>query len=123
MSREPPASAAQPESLYNDVWSRRGDLCPFCAAEIDPGDDRCPECEEKLWVEYYRYEKPGSNLHVLWVLLAGLGQLFFVSLFLHYLLHGSLLLASLYGLLSAVAFGLAARNVTPGDCGNNCNAP
>ena len=108
MSREPTASAAQPESLFDDVWARRGDLCPFCAAEIDPRDDRCPGCENRLWVEYYRYEKPGSNLHVLWVLLAGLGQLFFVGLFVQYVLNGSLLLAFLYGFLSLVAIGLAA---------------
>lgn len=108
MSRESTASATRPQSLYDDVWSRGGDLCPFCAAEIDPDEDRCAACKKKLWLEFYRYEKPGSNLHVMWVLLAGLGQLFFVSLFVHYVLNGSLLLASLYGLLSSVALGLAA---------------
>lgn len=108
MSQESTASAPRSESFYEDVWSRPGNLCPFCAAEIDTDDDRCPECGKKLWLEFYRYEKPSSNLHVLWVLLAGLGQLFFVSLFVHYILNGSLLLASLYGLLSSVALGLAA---------------
>lgn len=108
MPRESAAPTIRSEPLYDDVWSGELDICPFCAAEIESSDDRCPACHSKLWIEYYRYEKSGSNLHIFWVLLAGLGQLFFVSLFVHYLLNGSLPLAILYGFLSAVAFILAA---------------
>ena len=95
-------------SRYDDVWSRTTDICPYCAWEVDPEVENCPRCRRSLVSWHFRYERPGTNLHILWVLLAGLGQLYLINGVLDLILGGGIPLVVLDGLLTLVFFGLAA---------------
>lgn len=66
-------------SGYDDVWERDDDLCAYCAQVVDDAQSSCPRCQRKLSVSVYRYEQPSANLHIFWVLLLGLAQLFLVQ--------------------------------------------
>lgn len=94
-------------SRYDDVWSRAVEICPYCACELAYEDEQCPECTRSLVSWHFRYEQPGANLHILWVLLGGLGQLYLINGVLDVLLGGRLPLVILHGLLTVIFFGLA----------------
>jgi hypothetical protein len=66
-------------STYDDVWERDDDLCAYCAQVISEEQTVCPGCGRKLDLSVYRYEKPSTNLHILWVLVLGVGQLYLVQ--------------------------------------------
>lgn len=68
----------------DDVFAEDADLCAYCAHRLEADDDSCPSCGKSLWVSFPRYATPSTNLHVLWVLLAGLAQLYLLSAALAY---------------------------------------
>jgi tetratricopeptide (TPR) repeat protein len=103
----PPIIAYQATSRYDDVWSRESEICAYCAYELEE-EERCPQCEHNLVAWHYRYEKPSSNLHILWVLLAGLGQLYFVQVIADIIMGVFLPAMVLHGFLTLFLFGLAA---------------
>lgn len=94
-------------SRRDDVWSRETEICPYCACEVAHEAERCPKCKRALISWHFRYERPGSNLHILWVLLAGLGQLYLINGVLDIILAAGLPLVILHLLLTLLFFGLA----------------
>ena len=66
-------------SKFEDVWTREGDICAFCAYELDFQDETCPQCRRKLIHKAFRYEVPSRSLYVLFVLLINQSQLFLVQ--------------------------------------------
>jgi hypothetical protein len=94
-------------SRYDDVWSRDTELCPYCAREVAYEDEKCPQCNRSLISWHFRYEQPGANLHILWVLLAGLGQLYLINTALDIVLGAGLPLVVLHSLFTLIFFGLA----------------
>jgi hypothetical protein len=95
-------------SAYDDVWSKNVELCAFCAQEIAYNQNRCPRCGRNLIAKYYRYAQPSSNLHILWVLLTGLGLIFLGRVVFDLLVERNVAPAVLYTILAFVLFGLAA---------------
>ena len=67
------------DSHFDDVWNRNTDICAYCAGEVGVDDEKCPRCKRNLTFWRYRYPKASSNLHIFWVMLAGLAQLFFID--------------------------------------------
>lgn len=90
-----------------DVWNKDLDLCAYCAERVEYQDDRCPSCGRDLWYSFFRYAKPSTNLHVLWVLLASLGQLYVISAGLIYMGSGTADLALSHLFLAAMCLVLA----------------
>ncbi|MBK8987170.1 MAG: hypothetical protein IPM39_14005 [Chloroflexi bacterium] len=82
-------------SRYDDVWERSGDLCAYCAQKITPQDKTCPRCGRKLLISSYRYEEPDTTLHILWVALAGIAQLYLVQALYDVIVRQSMLAAAL----------------------------
>lgn len=93
---------------FDDVWSRETAVCPFCATEIQAEDRQCPVCRRKLIKKRFRYLQPSVNLHVLWVFLAGLGQLFLIQGLYVMMIERALLGAIFAGLLMLLFVALAA---------------
>jgi tetratricopeptide (TPR) repeat protein len=110
----PPEKHTRPEILYtdrstfDDVWSRETDICAYCAQEVEPADKKCPRCQRKLATWQYRYEKPSTSLHIYWVLVAGLGQLFLIQSFYDVVIQRDLLRSILSISLMVICFVLAA---------------
>lgn len=94
-------------SSYNDVWERDCDLCAYCAQEITSQTSICPGCGRKLVISAYRYEKPGANLHILWVLLVAIAQLYLVQGLYDVIIRQSVLFAVLPGCLMGLFLILA----------------
>jgi len=95
------------ETKYDDVWSRNDDICAYCATQITPEDEQCPQCKQKLITNQFRYTTPSTNLVIFWVLLFGislisLGQIFYTIVFL-----GDMISAILNGMLVVLFFVLA----------------
>jgi tetratricopeptide (TPR) repeat protein len=107
------APAAQPaiqsHSSFNDLWNGDDDLCAYCAAPLRSlADERkCPHCKRTLIASYYRYPKPSVNMHVYWVMLLGLGQLFLIQLFIDLILRAALGTILLDLIVAFTACGLA----------------
>lgn len=99
--------AFQSHSRYDDVWSRETEICPYCAYELADEDERCPHCANPLVSWHFRYEQPGTNLHILWVVLAGLGQLYLIAGILDIVVGTGLPLLLFHGLLTPIFFILA----------------
>jgi tetratricopeptide (TPR) repeat protein len=95
-------------SRFDDVWTGSADLCAFCSQEITPHQEKCPRCQRKLTARQYRYEKPSTNLHIYWVLIVGLGQLFLIQSFYDIVIQRELLRSILSISLMVICFGLAA---------------
>lgn len=97
-------------STYDDVWSQETAVCGYCAQEIDEDASQCPRCQHNLIEKRYRYEKPSTNLHLFWILLAGLGQFFLIQA-----LYAMIIERVLYGAILAgvwmVAFLILAVGV------------
>ena len=98
----------RPTSTYDDVWSRNVDICAYCAQELAIDAVECPKCKRKLSSKSFTYERPTSDLHVYWVLLVGLGQLFFIEALVNVLLGPNYIVAGGYLLLMLLFWGLAA---------------
>jgi tetratricopeptide (TPR) repeat protein len=50
-----------------DAWEFLDDEygCPYCAAQTEPDERRCPECGERLWVKYRRNEGRSTGLWII----------------------------------------------------------
>jgi len=95
-------------SSYDDVWSRDDDICAYCAHKITQNAVQCPKCKRKLGNKRFIYEKPSSNMHVYWVLLVGMGQLFLIEAIIHVLIGKNYWAAGGYTFLFILFWGLAA---------------
>ncbi len=95
-------------SSYEDVWSRDEDICAYCAAPIGPDTIQCPRCKRKLSGKRFVYEKPSSSMHVYWVLLVGMGQLFLIEAIVNVLMGPNYWAAGGYVFLLIIFWGLAA---------------
>lgn len=82
-------------SSYHDVWERDTELCAYCAQEITPQTNTCPQCGRNLLISAYRYENPSANLHVLWVLLVAIAQLYLIQAIYDVIARQNLLAAAL----------------------------
>lgn len=107
LTRQAPAPAIVSCAQYADVWARETAVCPYCATEIDVDVSQCPTCARLLRQKRFRYPQPSANLHVLWVLLAGLGQLFLIQAFYVLLIERALVGTIGAGLLMVLFFALA----------------
>ncbi|MCB9421844.1 MAG: hypothetical protein H6667_18735 [Ardenticatenaceae bacterium] len=95
-------------STYDDVWSRNVDICAYCAEELAFDAVQCPKCKRNISSKRFTYENPSSNLHVYWVLLVGLGQLFLIEAIVNVILGPNYIMAGGYLLLLLLFWGLAA---------------
>lgn len=91
-------------------WKSAQDVCAYCAHWLSERDIRCPGCRRKIIYYRYRYATPSANLHIYWVFLAGLGQMYFLQLLALLVIHETSLvfIFAFYGGLSALMFILAA---------------
>jgi tetratricopeptide (TPR) repeat protein len=107
-----PQKAVQAEirqaSSYDDVWSRNVDICAYCAQELAFDTVQCPKCKRNLNSKRFTYEKASSSLHIYWVLLVGLGQLFLIEAIVNVILGPNYMVAVGYLLLLVLLWGLAA---------------
>jgi tetratricopeptide (TPR) repeat protein len=108
VKHEPPRIRYTSDSQFEDVWSREADLCAFCAQEVTPEQEKCPRCNQSLLVRQYRYETPQTSLHMYWVLVLGLGQIFLIQAFYDIVIQMELLRAILSVSLMLICFVLAA---------------
>lgn len=79
------------QSSYQDVWEGEGDICPFCASELDFDEWRCSQCKQNLKHAYYRYPKASSDLIIYLVLILGVAQLSFLLILMQLVIGNSLL--------------------------------
>jgi tetratricopeptide (TPR) repeat protein len=98
------------DSHYDDVWEQNIDICAYCANPIAQDDTHCLQCKRKLISKHFRYPNPSTNLHVFWVLLAGLAQISLLQLIYHIIFTRSTLPAIWSGIL-IVIFGILAFGV------------
>jgi hypothetical protein len=108
VKHEAPRIGYSSDSQFEDVWSREADICAFCAQEVTPEQEKCPGCNQSLLVRQYRYETPQSSLHMYWVLVLGLGQIFLIQSFYDIVIQMDLLRAILSVSLMLICFVLAA---------------
>mgnify|MGYP003808765667 CR=1 FL=1 len=94
-------------SKYNDIWEQDGDICAYCARELSPENTHCPACGRKLLVSTYRYDQPSANLHILWVLLIGISQLYMLQALYDVIVRRSIVFAILPGLMMGLFIMLA----------------
>lgn len=71
----------QAHTAYDDVWSKEIDLCPYCAAAVEPTHHKCPQCHQTLVSKQFRYPNMSSLLHLFWVILFGLANINLVQMF------------------------------------------
>ena len=107
ITRQAPATGYQATSSFDDVWSRVDEICAYCAQKLAYDDNRCSRCRRNLIARRYRYAKPSTNLHVFWVLLLGLGQIYLLHAIYDVVVERNLVAAVLHVFSMAVFFGLA----------------
>jgi len=95
-------------SRFDDVWNRDVDICAYCAGVVGVDDEKCTDCGRNLIFWQYTYPKASSNLHILWVVLAGVGQLFFVNALADLATQAGWPTMLLHTLLGLLFLGLAA---------------
>lgn len=95
-------------SRFDDVWNRNTDICAYCAGEVGADDENCPGCKRNLIDWRYSYPKASSNLHILWVMLAGLSQLFLINVLADLATQAGWATIILHAFLGFVFGGLAA---------------
>ena len=100
-------AAYRPQSSYDDVWSRNVEICAYCAHPIAEDETHCPNCNRRLSSKRFAYPEPSSHIHVYWVLLVGLGQLFLIEGIVHIIIGQNYLAAVGYGVLLLIFWGLA----------------
>ena len=54
---EPEPPPPPPQDEFDDPY-----LCPYCAAQTDPDDRKCPSCSAKLWIKTRRREERSTWL-------------------------------------------------------------
>ena len=54
---EPEPPPIPPQDEFDDPY-----LCPYCAAQTDPDDRKCPSCSAKLWIKTRRREERSTWL-------------------------------------------------------------
>lgn len=101
-----PATAVT--SRFDDVWNHDVDLCAYCAGQVGADDGTCRNCGRTLVFWRYTYPRASSNLHILWVLLAGAGQLFFINVLADLATQAGWPQIILHAFLGFVLVGLAA---------------
>ncbi|HEX6387595.1 MAG TPA: hypothetical protein VF177_23245 [Anaerolineae bacterium] len=92
---------------FDDVWSRTDEICAYCAQTLAYNEKRCPRCRRNLVVRRYRYPKPSTNLHIFWVLLLGLGQIYLLRFIYDVAAERNILAAALHVFLTGLFFALA----------------
>ncbi len=97
LSHQLPRVEIAASSTFDDVWTQNVEMCPYCAQELAFDDIKCPQCQRHLITKQFRYEKPSANLHVFWVFLLGLGNLYLVQ--------------AIYDLIAYQALGLAIWHI------------
>lgn len=95
-------------SRFRDVWSEEAEICAYCACALGADDRNCPSCRRSLFHNQFRYAKPSTSLHILWVLLGGISQLHLIAAVLAYMSGNTLLVVLGHGLIVAVALLLTA---------------
>ncbi|MCA9975618.1 MAG: hypothetical protein KC413_07700 [Anaerolineales bacterium] len=105
--KQAPALPIAAKSEYDDIWTRGEEICAYCAQPVDETMETCPKCQRNLWTKTYRYAKPSVNLHIMWVLLTGIGQLFLIQGLFHLVVQRTLLDTVIAGILMLLFFGLA----------------
>lgn len=93
-------------SGFDDVWERAVDICAYCAQEIGQAVI-CPRCGRRLTVTAFRYEQPEASLHVFWVLLVSVAQLYFLEALYNVIARQSVLAAVVPAALIAIFLALA----------------
>lgn len=101
MKRAARASRSPCAARFDEDEYGGTDICAYCAHPLSTDAETCSSCNRSLFYSFYRYAKPSSNLHVLWVLFAGLGQLYLISATLIYV-DLQTLTTSLFHVLIAV---------------------
>jgi tetratricopeptide (TPR) repeat protein len=71
-------AVVRPTSAFDDVWEQAVDICAYCAQEVGQ-EKSCPRCKRPLTITTFRYEKPEATLHIFWVLLVAIAQLYFLT--------------------------------------------
>ncbi|MDX1687840.1 MAG: hypothetical protein R3248_07635 [Candidatus Promineifilaceae bacterium] len=108
MKANDPRPVTAAASRFDDVWNRDVDLCAYCAGQVSADDEKCPNCGRTLVFWRYAYPQASSNLHIVWVLLAGAGQLFFINALTDLATQAGWPQIILHAFLGFVLVGLAA---------------
>lgn len=93
---------------FDDVWNHDSDICAYCASEVAANDRTCRGCKRPLLFWHYTHPKASSHLHIFWVMLAGVGQLFFINVLADVATQGGWPQMILHAFLCLVFLGLAA---------------
>ena len=96
------------ESSYNDIWEKDDEICAFCAQVLAGDEQKCPRCGQKLITKTYRYEEPSANLHILWIMLVAIGQLYLLQAIYDIVVTQSILIVILPIFMMVVFFILTA---------------
>lgn len=100
----------QANTQYQDIWTQDVEMCAYCACQVQSEDKQCPQCHRSLFTWQYRYPNPSSHMHMLWVLLLGVSQLYLLQGIISIITTGNLITAVLPLFLMA-AFMLLAGGV------------
>ena len=98
------------DASYDDVWTRKVDICAYCAHEVAFDETRCPHCKRKLIVKQFQYEKESTSLTAYWVTLFGLSQLYLIQALVDVIVVRNVLTA-FFSLVMMLAFFLLAAGV------------
>jgi tetratricopeptide (TPR) repeat protein len=107
ITRQAPATGYKATSSFDDVWSRTDEICAYCAQKLAYDDNRCSRCRRNLIAKQYRYAKPSANLHIFWVLLLGLGQIYLLRAIYDVVAERNLVAAFVHVFSMGIFFGLA----------------
>lgn len=77
---EPAVIQIQQHETFEDVWSRNVPLCGYCAAQVEPEQNRCLHCHHHLLTTTYQYPNASSNLALYWFSLVIVAVTFLVQM-------------------------------------------
>ncbi len=77
---EPAIIQFQQHETFEDVWSRNVPLCGYCAAQVEPEQNRCLRCHHNLLTTTYQYPNASSNLALYWFSLVIVAVTFLVQM-------------------------------------------
>lgn len=95
------------DDSYNDVWTRKVDLCAYCAHEVAFEQNKCPQCGRNLIVKQYQYARESTALTAYWVTLFGLSQLYLIQALVDVIVIRNLLTAFFSMVMMGIFFALA----------------
>lgn len=95
-------------SKFDDVWTRNDDICAYCAHIVPELATKCPGCKRPLIQAQYRYPKPSVSLHLYWVILVAIGQLFLLKAIFYIIVEKSALPVFTNGIFIVLFLVLAA---------------